>query len=58
LTTRVDLATIHRDLALHMGNSIDSNRRQLRWVFGAFRVGALLLAGEVIAWVIALANHG
>jgi hypothetical protein len=54
----VDLATIHRDLALHMGNSIESNRRQLRWVFGAFRVGALLLAGEVVAWVIALVHHG
>jgi hypothetical protein len=50
----VDLATIHRDLALHMDTSIESNRRQLGWVFGAFRVGALLLAGEVVAWVIAL----
>lgn len=54
----VDLATIHRDLALHMGSSIESNRRQLRWVFGAFRVGALLLAGEVVAWVMALIHHG
>lgn len=53
----VDLATIHRDLALHMGNSIERNRRQLRWVFVAFRVGALLLAGEVVAWVIALVHH-
>lgn len=54
----VDLPAIHRDLALHMGNSIESNRRQLRWVFGAFRVGAVLLAGEVVAWVIALVHPG
>lgn len=54
----VNLATIHRDLALHMGNSIERNRRQLRWVFSAFRIGALLLAGEVLAWVIALVHHG
>lgn len=54
----VDLATIHRDLALHMDNSIESNRRQLRLVFGAFRVGALLLVGEVVGWVIALVHPG
>jgi len=50
----VDLPTIHRDLALHMGVSVQSNRRQLRWVFGAFRRGAILLTGEVVAWAIAL----
>jgi hypothetical protein len=52
------LPMIYRDLALHMGNSIENNRRQLRWVFAAFRVGVLLLTGEVVAWVIALVHHG
>jgi hypothetical protein len=50
----VDLPSIHRDLALHMATSIENNKRQLRWAFRAFRVGAVLLTGEVVAWVIAL----
>jgi hypothetical protein len=50
----VDLPAIHRDLALHMGSSIQRNRSQLRWLFGAFRLGAILFAAEVVAWVIAL----
>jgi hypothetical protein len=54
----VALAGIWRDLALHMGVSLARNRTQLRWVFIAFRIGAVLLAGEVIAWVIALIHHG
>jgi len=53
----VDLLTIHRDLALHMGSSIQGNRSQLRWLFGAFRLGAVLLAAEVVAWVIALIHQ-
>lgn len=53
----VDLAAIHRDLALHMGKSIVRNRHQLRRAFNAFRVGAVLLGGEVVAWVVALVFH-
>lgn len=53
----LDLPSIHRDLALHMGNSAASNRRQLRWLTGAFRVGAVLLVAEVVAWVIVLINQ-
>jgi hypothetical protein len=53
----VDLPGIHRDLALHMGNSAAQNRGQFRWLTAAFRIGAILLVAEVIAWVIALANQ-
>ncbi|HET6864673.1 MAG TPA: hypothetical protein VFH80_02080 [Solirubrobacteraceae bacterium] len=53
----LSLPEIHRDLALHMGNSASANRRQLRWLTGAFRVGAVLLVAEVIAWVIVLINQ-
>jgi len=50
----LELPLVHRDLALHMGRSADLNRRQLRWVTGAFRIGAILLVAEVITWIIAL----
>ncbi len=52
------LHMIERDLALHMGRSTELNRRQLRTLTGIFRVGALLLVVEVLAWVVALvAQH-
>jgi hypothetical protein len=53
----VELRALHlieRDLALHMGTSAELNRRQLRTLMGVFRVGALLLLVEVLAWVVAL----
>jgi hypothetical protein len=53
----VELAMIHRDLALHMGASIRRNRGQLRWLLVAFRLGAVLLAAEVVFWVLALIQH-
>jgi hypothetical protein len=53
----LSLPLIHRDLALHMGRSASLNRGQLRWLMVAFRVGALLLMAEVIAWVIVLINQ-
>lgn len=51
----LDLPTIHRDLALHMGNSAELNRKQFRWLTAAFRAGTVLLVLEVVAWVVALA---
>lgn len=48
------LHLIERDLALHMGRSAELNRRQLRTLMGVFRVGAVLLVVEVLAWVVAL----
>jgi hypothetical protein len=53
----LDLASIHRDLALHMGRSADRNREQLRWLMVAFRIGAIMLVVEVVAWVVVLANQ-
>lgn len=50
----LELHLIERDLALHMSRSAELNRRQLRTLMTVFRVGALLLVAEVLAWVIAL----
>jgi hypothetical protein len=48
------IPAIHRDLALHMSASYSVNADQLRWLFGAFRAGAVLLVVEVAAWVVNL----
>jgi hypothetical protein len=48
------LPAIHRDLALHMSASYAANADQLRWLFIAFRAGAVLLVAEVGAWVVNL----
>ena len=53
----LELPVIHRDLALHMGNSANLNRRQFRWLTATFRIGAILLVAEVVAWVVALVNQ-
>ncbi len=53
----LDLPGIHRDLALHMEASWQKNKSQLRWLFVAFRVAAMLLVGEIIFWVLALASQ-
>jgi hypothetical protein len=37
-----------------MGRSATKNRNQLRALMTIFRIGAVLLVGEVLAWVIAL----
>jgi hypothetical protein len=52
------LAAIHRDLALHMSASYVANARQLRALTIAFRIGAMFLVGEVVAWVIGIADAG
>ncbi len=54
----IELHLIERDLALHVGQSVDRNRRQLRISTTAFRLGALLLVCEVLAWVVALVAQG
>jgi hypothetical protein len=53
----MNLPGIHRDLALHMEVSWRANDRQLRWLFVAFRVAAMLLVGEIVFWVLALATQ-
>ena len=54
----VESHLIERDLALHMGQSTDMNREQLRKLMAAFRLGVLLFVVEVLAWVVALAGTG
>jgi hypothetical protein len=53
----LDLPGIHRDLALHMGASWRRNETQLRRLFLGFRLAATLLVGEIVFWVLALANQ-
>jgi hypothetical protein len=45
-------------MALHMGRSTELNRDQLDELAPVFRVAALLLVVEVLAWVVALAAGG
>jgi len=52
----VDLPGIHRDLALHMSANWTRNERKVRWLFVAFRIATMLLVGEIIFWVLALAT--
>jgi hypothetical protein len=52
------LPVIHRDLALHMSASYVANARQLRVLTIAFRVGAVFLVGEVVAWVVGIGDDG
>ncbi len=54
----LEIHLIQRDLALHMGRSAELNRQQLRILMMSFRIGALLLMTEVVAWVIALVVQG
>jgi hypothetical protein len=51
------LPEIHRDLALHRSASYDRYARQLGVLFGAFRIGLILLVFEVGAWMIALGEQ-
>lgn len=52
------LPAIHRDLALHMSASYVVNARQLRLLTIAFRIGAIFLVGEVVAWVVGIVDEG
>lgn len=54
----LEIHLIQRDLALHMGRSAELNRRQLRILMMAFRLGVLLLVTEVLAWFVALVIRG
>lgn len=50
----LDIAEIHRDLALHMDNSYLRNRGQLLRLVWLFRTASILLIVEVVAWVVDL----
>ena len=50
------LPQIYRDLALHMEDSYDENEVRLQRLMVAFRVAAVSLGVEVLAWVVDLAS--
>jgi hypothetical protein len=52
------LVEVHRDLALHRSASWASNARFVGKLHLALRVGLILVAVEVCAWVVALAGQG
>ncbi len=52
------LHRIHRDLALHMEDSFDENEQRLERLLFAFRAASLLLAAEVVAWIVDIATRG
>jgi hypothetical protein len=56
-TEPVPLPLIHRDLALHMDASRLKNRGSLRRIVQHFRVAAILLMMEVLAWVGAIVSQ-
>lgn len=45
---------IRHEMALHMGGSADRNRRKLRTLTKAFNIASVLLAIEVLAWVVTI----
>lgn len=51
------LPMIRRDLALHMGASANANRQQLLMLTTIFRIAAILLVAEVVAWVAVLVQQ-
>jgi hypothetical protein len=50
------LEQIHRDLALHMENSYDENASRLQAMIGYFRGASILLAVEVVLWIVDIAS--
>ena len=53
----LDIAGIHRDLALHMDRSYLHNRGQLLRLVWLFRGASLLLIVEILAWIVDLIDH-
>lgn len=52
----LELAAIHRDLALHMQASYLANQAGLERLIVYFRLASGLLTAEVVAWVVDLAS--
>lgn len=50
--SRVPLALVHRDLALHRAASIARNRQTIARMIGLLRLAVALLAVEVVAWLV------
>jgi hypothetical protein len=47
---------LRRELALHMGRSIDRNAREISTMMTSFHIASLLLAIEIGAWVVSIAT--
>lgn len=49
-------APLQRELALIMGASVTRNRRALERMMTTFNIGSVLLAIEILAWVVSIAT--
>lgn len=49
---------LRRELSLHMGASIDHNAREIGTLTKAFHIASVLLAVEIVAWVVSIATVG
>jgi hypothetical protein len=49
---------LRRELALHMGASIDHNAREIGTLTKTFHIASVLLAVEIVAWVVSIARVG
>jgi hypothetical protein len=47
---------MQRDLALHLERHYQGNERHLRRLFWLFQAASALLVGEVVAWLLVLAQ--
>jgi hypothetical protein len=49
---------IQRNLALHLENHFDANQRKMRRLYRWLRISCLLLAVQVVAWILDLTTGG
>jgi len=52
------LPDLRRELALHMGASIDHNALEIGAMTKSFHIASVLLAVEIVAWVVSIATVG
>lgn len=50
----LELAAMQRDLALHLESNFEKNEAKLNKLLTVFQVGAVMLALEVVAWLLEL----
>jgi hypothetical protein len=49
---------LRRELALNMGASVTRNEGELDRIMTTFNIGSVLLAIEILAWVVSIATTG
>lgn len=57
-TEHLTLDDLRRNLALNMGVSVTRNERELESLVTTFNIGSVLLAIEILAWVVSIAIDG